>query len=671
MSPISEPDGSNKLIYNRPFAQNPDSYNIYRHTQPFSDISKPPPLATGIKQLSYVDLPLSDGKYYYAVTAVLGSTESPLSEVRSAISSRNKSKADPSKQIPVDVAIYAESTCWIQIPEAEDLANAIIQNIGNKVNDVRIVSSGEFPEWILSHTKNGQPDIIILFGDFPDSIYPSGNEEPDNSLAELFLDDGNIFLNTADYIFYGMDRNNTEGLVNMIDVQTTMWGDNTHVTVTDAGRKFIPFLQDFTTDRPLHIAEFAGTDWEVEVSFADNGTNLADPAIIRNKKTGGRVGIIFQTLQTLSYVSSARAEVISEIVLNWLPTALSNIILYSGWNMVSFPGTLSNPSVDAIIPQGSNIIPPLYTYDPASFSYKEVTEVKPGEGYWILSLADEYLRADMIAPMTGITLDLKLGWNMIGGVNGTVDFTIPQDDPDNSVIPPIYTYNPTSFGYEERTSIQPGIGYWVLALQECSLTLNSNAAPPRNKAVRTYTAEPDWIVPIQAVTGKSIKEIVLGVQSNASDSFDPYIDKAMPPKASMVSTQPEISFLVKDQLVTYISRDIRIPSGRHIVIITLKDRIPSNPELLQNYPNPFNPETWIPYQLSEAGKVVISIYDVNGHLVRKLDLGNKEAGIYATKEKAVYWDGRNESGERVSSGVYFYQIQSDKFSKVMKLVVIK
>jgi hypothetical protein len=118
-------------------------------------------------------------------------------------------------------------------------------------------------------------------------------------------------------------------------------------------------------------------------------------------------------------------------------------------------------------------------------------------------------------------------------------------------------------------------------------------------------------------------------------------------------------------------RNTKIPSGKHIFTITLRDRIPEKTALFQNYPNPFNPETWIPYQLSEGSKVVVSIYDVSGRLIRKLDLGHKEVGMYVTKEKSAYWDGRNEVGEKVSSGVYFYQIQSGKFSKVMKLVVIK
>jgi hypothetical protein len=98
---------------------------------------------------------------------------------------------------------------------------------------------------------------------------------------------------------------------------------------------------------------------------------------------------------------------------------------------------------------------------------------------------------------------------------------------------------------------------------------------------------------------------------------------------------------------------------------------PEHSELLQNYPNPFNPETWIPYQLHEANEVVIRIHNITGGLVRELRLGYKPAGQYTTQDRSAYWDGRNEAGERVSSGVYFYNIQTGKYSSTMKMIVTK
>ena len=99
--------------------------------------------------------------------------------------------------------------------------------------------------------------------------------------------------------------------------------------------------------------------------------------------------------------------------------------------------------------------------------------------------------------------------------------------------------------------------------------------------------------------------------------------------------------------------------------------IPKRNQLLQNYPNPFNPETWIPYQLSEDSPVSVSIYDTTGQLVRTLSLGFQSAGFYNSRERAAYWDGRNALGERVASGIYFYQLTTPSFQQTRRLVIVK
>ena len=98
---------------------------------------------------------------------------------------------------------------------------------------------------------------------------------------------------------------------------------------------------------------------------------------------------------------------------------------------------------------------------------------------------------------------------------------------------------------------------------------------------------------------------------------------------------------------------------------------PDETRLLANYPNPFNPETWIPYHLANDSDVQISIYDINGALVRQLDLGYRQAGYYTNRSRAAYWDGRNEFGEWVATGIYFYQLQADNMSLLRKMVILK
>ena len=99
--------------------------------------------------------------------------------------------------------------------------------------------------------------------------------------------------------------------------------------------------------------------------------------------------------------------------------------------------------------------------------------------------------------------------------------------------------------------------------------------------------------------------------------------------------------------------------------------IPTETELLHNYPNPFNPETWIPYRLAEDAFVTLTIYDQVGHVVRTLEVGHQIASAYENRSKAVYWDGRNEFGEGVVSGVYFYHLSAGDYSATRKMVILK
>jgi len=107
------------------------------------------------------------------------------------------------------------------------------------------------------------------------------------------------------------------------------------------------------------------------------------------------------------------------------------------------------------------------------------------------------------------------------------------------------------------------------------------------------------------------------------------------------------------------------------VNLRMKNLVPHKNALLQNYPNPFNPETWIPFQLAQDGNVTISIYNVSGQLVRTLNLGYREAGLYLSKGLAAYWDGRTEMEEQTASGIYFYTIRVGDFRATRRMVIIR
>lgn len=111
--------------------------------------------------------------------------------------------------------------------------------------------------------------------------------------------------------------------------------------------------------------------------------------------------------------------------------------------------------------------------------------------------------------------------------------------------------------------------------------------------------------------------------------------------------------------------------GINVLRKLLRTAYPQKTALLPNYPNPFNPETWIPYQLVENADVSIFIYAANGHLVRKLELGQQTAGFYDSRSRAAYWDGKNTIGETVASGVYFYTLSIGDFTATRKMLIRK
>ena len=111
--------------------------------------------------------------------------------------------------------------------------------------------------------------------------------------------------------------------------------------------------------------------------------------------------------------------------------------------------------------------------------------------------------------------------------------------------------------------------------------------------------------------------------------------------------------------------------GIEVLENLLASLIPKETALLANYPNPFNPETWIPYQLAESAEVTLTIYDMNGQLVRRIAVGNQAAGMYTSRNRAAYWDGRNQLGEFIASGLYFYTLTANNFTATRRMMVLK
>ena len=163
-----------------------------------------------------------------------------------------------------EIAIFTESVGWTDVATANVQANIIINKtkITKKIEILNDKAIGEFAE---EKTKDKKVDIIITFGYFPASLYTPGNGQADNSVGEKFLEAGNMFINTADYIFYVSAANNGDtGLKNMTDSIFDCWTDGTTTSPTEDGKKYTPSLIQFTAPRCFKTEQVnADPDWEV------------------------------------------------------------------------------------------------------------------------------------------------------------------------------------------------------------------------------------------------------------------------------------------------------------------------------------------------------------------------------------------------------------------------
>ena len=201
-----------------------------------------------------------------------------------------------------EVLIYTGTTGWISKAAADEQAQICVDQLdalgianswAQSDMDVDAVA-----DWVSSVTDNGELDVLVLYGNYPASLYPPPNTMADDSIGELFIEseDGDAIINHADYMFYASGtgvNNEVGGLQNMMDIPgISMWDDNTPMTVTPEGAQVAPTLTEFLSDRPFHVDELAG-DWFVELALAENedGTR-ADPIIVRDGERGRLIPVI-------------------------------------------------------------------------------------------------------------------------------------------------------------------------------------------------------------------------------------------------------------------------------------------------------------------------------------------------------------------------------------------
>jgi hypothetical protein len=215
------------------------------------------------------------------------------------------------------IGIFYDQVGWIAADAAKREGDAVIAN--TKVSSIKVYNMDDTATFVKNSTGDGDADVLILFGYLPETVYTPGNAQKDDSLIEKFIYDGNVVLNTADYIFYvtlGGGANGDAGLKTITNTNLDLWTDNNAIVPTADGAKYTPSLKGFTSHRSLKKAQVdAEADWEFAVILGEGPLGV-DPAILKNKTNGALVGIVMQYPQD----DLPRGAVISELLNNYLPT---------------------------------------------------------------------------------------------------------------------------------------------------------------------------------------------------------------------------------------------------------------------------------------------------------------------------------------------------------------
>ncbi|MBM3239149.1 T9SS type A sorting domain-containing protein [Candidatus Poribacteria bacterium] len=400
---------------------------------------------------------------------------------------------------------------------------------------------------------------------------------------------------------------------------------------------------------------------------------------------------------------------VAEVLLDEVRAVPFSLLLRAGLSMFSIPVANSQASIAGGEPVAMEQVGDLKTLlgEDTPVYYYSASGGKFEEAPVDMEITGDQALITMLLEDTIVKFEGE-GWpgdiNLVAGLNM---FAVPLDA-DQTVADlkallgegaPVYYYHSAEGKFQEAADDMPiegGMGYITIMLEPTTISIAGN--PWENEGVSPPLA-PSFFDPtatllmevkgnvINADTDAAFNDLSVIVRHQSSNAvITDTTDGDGQFSAVFLDIFKNQSYRIGDVFKIDIqsnSGDIRfepmqytvtqedVKRGRIILSNLTVKAIPKYSKLLQNWPNPFNPETWIPFQLSKDADVTLTIYDIQGRLVRRLDVGYIPAGIYSTKHNAIYWNGTNDSGERVSSGIYFYHIQAGKFSASRKMVILK
>jgi len=381
-----------------------------------------------------------------------------------------------------------------------------------------------------------------------------------------------------------------------------------------------------------------------------------------------------------------------DITIAWDQPAISDdrVSLKAGWNMVSLPRLPTVNDWELLFP---DLMSDVWTFDPTTRTYGTAGYPERGKGYWMLSGEDTtYTIAGMEIPFYQIAL--PAGWNMVGTIYDTVSLgEISADPPEAICTPYVFWYNPSTRGYDMDTKLVPGKGYWVLLSEDAVLTV------PGDGGYMKQAPCPDWVASLSC----DEEEFMFGYSASSSSGLDA-LDIPIPPDAPEDASSPAIFSSTE---LTRLSRDIKpvnnwefsfaggnleysLPAGMEFVIVSPNgekmsirgegtldslpggfwriravEEVSKGFKLFPPVPNPFNSEVQISWNQPGSGDVTVTIYDILGRTVRK------EPFSAHSGRNSIVWDGRDENGSCVPSGLYFYTVKFAGNRKTGRMLLLK
>ncbi|MFN0158129.1 MAG: FlgD immunoglobulin-like domain containing protein [Bacteroidota bacterium] len=421
-----------------------------------------------------------------------------------------------------------------------------------------------------------------------------------------------------------------------------------------------------------------------------------------NPGDSAKVAIAFDASGLTEAVYTATLEIVSNDFANTplhIPVELTvgansvGVPLDAGWNIVSNPIVTANDSVLDLYPTAA--FPYAFAYSPGT-GYSQESRLQNGKGYW------EKFPAGLTQTITGTqltadTIPVVAGWNLIGALFSAVDTATITSTPPGIRQSPFFGF---SGGYTADNTLEPGKGYWVKSSGTGSFIVTAPANnAPLSKAVSSTTDAWETFSSVKVSDNSGGSQVLYLGNTSAQDAVAYELPPAGP--VGVLDARFESQRMVEyidmriNQRVSYpiairstaypltikwnvnggtalSLRDgitgslipsktisgtgeivITNPSINRLVISAEPTGIPTEFSLDQNYPNPFNPTTRIEYGLAAPAQVTLKVFDILGQEVVTLADGLQDAGYFA-----VEWDGRNASGNMVSSGVYFYRIEA-------------